>query len=135
MESSTLTALRVFLVEDSPLLRQVLSETLSTIPGVQVIGAADTESEALDELQDSPADLVVVDIELRHGSGLGVLKALKTDPGRFHAVRPVVLTNFAHATIRHRCTELGCPTVFDKSMQVDDLIRHVEQQRTQHLRT
>ena len=62
-----------------------------------------------------------VELFLRQGSGLGVLRALQT------AKRPierVVLTNFATDEIRHQCLALGAARVFDKSSEIDDLVAH-----------
>jgi DNA-binding NarL/FixJ family response regulator len=65
------------------------------------------------------ADLVIVDIFLKGGSGLGVLRALRGLP---HGGRVVVLSNYATADMRRNCLELGADRVFDKSHEIDALI-------------
>jgi DNA-binding NarL/FixJ family response regulator len=68
-------------------------------------------------------DLMIVDIFLLSGSGLGVLKAAQDAQV---PARRVVLTNYATADIRKRCTLLGADRVFDKSCELEDLIAYCE---------
>lgn len=114
-------ALRTFLVEDSPVIRENLIATLEEMTPVQVVGSADDESAARRWLDDPShqCELVIVDVVLRSGSGLGVLRAAvgQGAPRRF-----VVLTNYATADMRERCRSLGADRVFDKSSELDDLI-------------
>ena len=123
--SSTDTTLKIFLIEDSPLLQELLAGVLSEIDGVDLVGCADGENEALRCLAESRADIVVIDIELKQGSGIGVLDALRHAPDRYGAPTKVVLTNFSHATMRQRCEKLGTDAFFDKSLHIDQLIGFV----------
>ena len=69
-------------------------------------------------------DLVVIDIFLKSGSGLGVLRSLKNVvPQR----RLVVLSNYATPDMRRKCLELGADRVFDKSNEIDALIQYCVQ--------
>ena len=64
-------------------------------------------------------DVVIIDIFLKSGSGIGVLKGMREfapSPDR------VVLTNFATTEVRNRCLELGAEAVFDKSSEIDELV-------------
>lgn len=120
------SALRTFIVEDSPIIRENLIATLEEMTPVRVVGSAEDEGGALRWLDD-PAhacDLVIVDVVLRSGSGLGVLRAA----ARPAAVRRrfVVLTNYATADMRERCRSLGADQVFDKSSELDDLIAYCD---------
>lgn len=123
--SAAPSALRVVLVEDSPLLRRILAGMLDELGGVQVVGEAADEGGALVVLERAVADLAVVDIELAAGSGFGVLRALRETPARFGTLRAVVLTNHAHDSVRARCTALGAAAVFDKSLQMEALFDYV----------
>lgn len=117
--------LRVFLIEDSLLLQELLGGLLSEIEGVEYCGCAVGEGEALQRLAETPVDLVIIDIELRQGSGIGVLGMLQMDAGLYGNPRKAVLTNYAHATMRQRCERLGMDAFFDKSLQVNQLIDYV----------
>lgn len=120
-----MTALNCFLVEDSPVIRQNLVATLEEMLPMQVVGTAEDEDGALRWLQESPTpcDLLIIDIFLRTGTGLEVLRRAK-------AVRPdtllVVLTNYATPEMRRRCEELGADRLFDKSAELEDLLAYCE---------
>ncbi len=118
--------LKTYIVEDSPVIRENLAATLEELGPVRVVGMADDEAGALAWLAvpGDRADLVIVDIFLRHGSGLGVLRAVQAMP---HRSRMVVLSNYATAEMRQRCLQLGAERVFDKSREIDDLIAYCAQ--------
>lgn len=116
-----------FLVEDSPLIRQNLVATLEEMVGVEVIGWAEDEQGALDWLAanpEAPCDVLLVDIFLKAGSGLEVLRRAR--PLRPRS-RMVVLSNYATADMRRRCLQLGADRVFDKSSELDELLGYFEQ--------
>jgi DNA-binding NarL/FixJ family response regulator len=127
--------LRVFLVEDSPILRERLIESLA-VPGViDVSGHADTESAALAWLASEPWDALVLDLQLKQGSGLGVLRALQ------HRRPPhtclIVLTNYAIPQYRSKSLQLGADYFFDKSReysQVKDVLLSHARRRTSRSR-
>ena len=117
--------LKVFLIEDSELLQELLSDMLIELEGIDFCGCANGEAEALRRLAETPVDLVIIDIELKQGSGIGVLDALQTDSDRYGNPRKVVLTNYAHATMRQRCEHFGMDAFFDKSLHINQLIDYV----------
>src|SRR5659263_433480 len=67
--------LKTYLVEDNPVIRESLIATLEELAPVVVVGTADDELTAVQWLSrpGQHADLVIVDIFLKAGSGLGVL--------------------------------------------------------------
>src|SRR3954452_18494637 len=66
--------LRILLVEDSPLLRGRLENMLSQHAAFKVTGLAAAEAEAIEKLDSVAYDAIVVDVELRPGSGIGVIR-------------------------------------------------------------
>lgn len=114
-------ALITYLVEDSATIRENLISTLEEIAPVKVVGFAETEDEASAWLSSHNGDwkLAIVDLFLKEGSGLGVLKGCQN---RNADQKVVVLTNYATSDIRRRCAELGSDAVFDKSNELDELL-------------
>ncbi|MBA2962494.1 MULTISPECIES: response regulator [Ramlibacter] len=114
-------ALRAYIVEDSPTIRENLIETLQELAEVECVGLADTESEGKSWLAAHPDawDIAVVDLFLRQGSGLKVVEAGRT---RRRGQKVIVLSNHATADMRRRCAQLGADAVFDKSTEIDDLL-------------
>lgn len=115
--------LHTYIVEDSPMIRDSLIATLEELVPVKVIGTAEDESTAVHWLSDAGnvADLVIIDIFLKGGSGLGVLRAASHLPNKRNLV---VLSNYATPDMRRRCMELGADHVFDKSNEIDALIQY-----------
>ena len=107
-------ALITYIVEDSATIRDNLIATLEEIAPVKVVGFAETENEASLWLSDHDGNwqLAIVDLFLKEGSGLGVLRGCQN---RQNHQKVVVLTNYATDDIRERCTVLGADAVFDKS--------------------
>ncbi|MBL8344923.1 MAG: response regulator transcription factor [Rubrivivax sp.] len=120
-----MSRLTVFVVEDSATIRQNLVATLEEMAPVQVVGYADDADGAIAHIAHDPppCDLVILDVLLRRGSGVDVLKALRF---RAHRPRCVVLTNYATRLIREHCLALGADRVFDKSAEVERLLEYCE---------
>ena len=118
--------LRTYIVEDSLVIRENLIATLEELGPVEVVGTAEDESTAVQWLTQpsNHFDLVIVDIFLKGGSGLGVLRASNGLPQRH---KMVVLSNYATPDIRRKCLELGADRVFDKSNDIDALIAYCAQ--------
>jgi len=119
--------LKILLVEDSPILQEMLAEMLDDIDGVEVCGRATGEQEAVKCLSQAPVDLAIVDLELNEGSGLGVLKHVAEALDAGVKPRAVVFSSYAHSVVRARCVALGAEAFFDKAQGMDELIDFVEQ--------
>ncbi len=118
MDRLSASPLVVFLVEDNALIRDNLIVALAELVNMNVVAWAESEDAAAEWLRDHPGGwkLAVIDLFLREGSGLGVLKACRARaPGQ----RAVVLTNYADIDIRTQCLALGADAVFDKSTELD----------------
>ncbi len=115
--------LKTYIVEDSPVIRENLVATLEELAPVEVVGTAEDESTAIAWLSSHPeqCDLVIVDLFLKSGSGIGVLASPQL---RKANAKVVVLSNYATADMRKKCLELGADRVFDKSNEIDSLINY-----------
>ncbi len=115
--------LKTYIVEDSPVIRENLIATLEELVSIEVVGTAEDESTASRWLARSvnEADLVIVDIFLKAGSGLGVLRAAQ---GQAAARKLIVLSNYATPDMRRECLRLGADRVFDKSNEIDALVSY-----------
>lgn len=116
--------LSCYIVEDSLLIRQNLMATLQEMLPLQCVGHAEDEAGAMAWLDaGGDARLMIIDIFLKSGSGLEVLRRARTErPG----ASLVVLTNYATADMRRRCAQLGADRVFDKSAELEELISFCE---------
>ena len=121
----TMHPIKTYIVEDSQVIRDNLIATLEDLVPIEVVGTAEDESTAVHWLTQSQSavDLVIVDIFLKKGSGLGVLRAIER---RDDLRKVVVLSNYATPDVRRRCLELKADRVFDKSTEIDGLIAYCE---------
>ena len=122
-------ALQTFIVEDSPVIRDSLIATLEELVPIEVVGMAEEEAAAVAWLAQhaQEVDLAIVDIFLKSGSGLGVVRAAAGQ-----ARHVVVLSNYATREIRQKCLELGADRVFDKSTEIEALMLYCEALATGH---
>lgn len=119
-------AFRVFLVEDSPAIRETLTNSLESAGLVKIVGFAETADDAWRAVQRQSADAVIIDLHLRSGTGFDLLNRLKDAPTLSNLVK-VVLTNFATPTFRQRCVSLGADYFFDKSLEFDRAIELLDE--------
>jgi DNA-binding NarL/FixJ family response regulator len=115
--------LKAYIVEDSAVICENLIATLEEIVPVDVVGTAADEATAVRWLTEpgNEFDLVIIDIFLKGGSGLGVLRSAPVPAQRY---KMVVLSNYATQDMRSKCLELGADRVFDKSNEIDALISY-----------
>lgn len=117
-------ALSIFIVEDNLALRASLSAALCELPQTDVIGMAGTEVESLTWLVSNPDgwSMVLIDLFLKEGNGLGVLAGCRV---RKASQKLVVLTNYATPEMRRRCLGLGADAVFDKATELEPMLKYV----------
>ncbi len=79
----------IYLVDDHPLVREWLGNLLRLQPDFAVVGDAADPVTALDALTSRPVDVAIVDLSLKRGSGLDLIKDLAA---RLPRIRPIVLS-------------------------------------------
>ena len=118
--------LQVFLIEDSSLVRELLIESFADIPGITLVGHADSEDEALDQLALHRCDILILDIQLRQGNGINLLRRLSSEPQHDQQIRIIFSNNVSKGY--HRLAEqLGVQYFFDKTSEFTDMRELLEQ--------
>ena len=90
--SPSVRVIRVLIVDDEALVRTGFHLILDAQPDIRVVGEAADGGAVIDLLQKSPADVILMDIQMKHVSGLDATKAVLAkfvDPPRV-----IVLTTF-----------------------------------------
>lgn len=113
--------LRVFVIEDSPILLERIAEAIADQPSLLLVGTADSEKDALEKIERLRPDALVVDIKLREGNGLNVLAQLKWDGVEGSKPKIVVFTNYPRQEYLRNSKQLGADYFLDKSTQFSDL--------------
>jgi two-component system, NarL family, response regulator DevR len=104
--------MRVFLVDDSILIRQRLARMLSNVQGVQIVGEALEAHDASKSILELQPDVVILDIQLLNSTGMQVLQDIKkVKPS------PVVMMVTNYPELRTRYLAAGADFFFDKSTE------------------
>ena len=122
-------ALRALVVDDEPLIRWAIAETLHA-NGYDVEEAGDADGTVRALFNDpAPPDLVLLDLRLPDCGDLSLLETVR----RLLPATPVILmTAFGTPDIRERARSLGAAGVLDKPFDVDGLAGFVETLCTRH---
>ncbi len=104
----------IFIVDDSPLIRERLVRMLGELDGISVVGEAESSAEAIVGIIRTCPDVVTLDINLRNGSGLDVLRALRGLQSNMFGIVFIVLTNFPTSYYRKVYMEAGASHFLDK---------------------
>lgn len=115
--------LRVYLVEDSPILRALFSAAI-TEAGARIVGWTAQSAKAIADLSRLRPDVIVIDISLASGSGFDVLRALRDAEWSASAVK-VVLTNHASDEYERLSEDLGADRFFDKGSETSAALRFI----------
>lgn len=107
--------MNVFVVEDSAIMLENLRSILSDISGITVIGHASDEADAAERIDMLLPDLVILDIGLRNGAGIGMLEKIKK---RHSGIKVMVLTGCTDEFYFDRCKRAGADYFFDKAFQL-----------------
>lgn len=102
------------MVEDAAAVRTRLIALLGTVPGVEVVGEAESVRAAIDGVLATAADTVLLDLQLIDGNGLDVLAAVKRQQPGIHVI---VLSNFATPQYRQASLTAGADFFLDKSQE------------------
>ncbi len=107
-------AVRVFLVEDTRPMRDLVADLLDSVGGFEVVGTAATETSATEWLlrHEGEWDLAIVDLLLGEGSGFTLITRCNNDP---LAGAVLVFSDFVTPAVRQRCIRLGADGVISKA--------------------
>jgi two-component system OmpR family response regulator len=120
----TLQALKLLLVEDSSVLAERMAETLRQFPEIDLIATTDSEDAALLEIRRQRVDVVLLDLQLRQGTGFGVLRAIEP---MLRKPCVVVLTNHDSAEHERNAIALGARFFLGKARDFQRLPEILQQ--------
>jgi DNA-binding NarL/FixJ family response regulator len=108
--------LKVYVVDDSELVRERLIEMVSEIEEVEVVGETGDLRDAEASIGQLRPDAVILDIRLPDGNGITLLRHMKRE-------RPaptfIVLTNYPYPQYREECLDAGADYFLYKATEFD----------------
>jgi DNA-binding NarL/FixJ family response regulator len=108
--------IRVLLVEDSRVLTERLRESLDTLENVEVVGAVSDESAAVALAREQKVDVIILDLQLREGTGFGVMQRLGQSRPKV-----IVFTNYMLPEYQRLAKSLGVEYFLSKSLDYERL--------------
>ncbi|HEX2860768.1 MAG TPA: response regulator transcription factor [Lacunisphaera sp.] len=110
--------MKVLLVEDHVVVRQMFAQAISFLPGFKVVGGAASLKSAVELMQKTSPDIIVLDINLSGSSGLELLELLREEKSQ---VRCLIFSGITSADILERALELGAKGIVEKTDTLDQL--------------
>jgi len=114
--------LRVLLVEDSRVLAERMRESLDTLADVEVVAAVTDESSAVAVAKEKKVDVIILDLQLKEGTGFGVVERLGKS-------RPVIIvfTNYTLPEYQRLAAALGIEYFLSKSLDYERLPQLIQE--------
>lgn len=107
--------MNVFIVENRTIMLENLRSVLSGIPGITVVGYAADGADVLERVDTLQPGLVILDIGMENGAGIGMLEKLKK---RHPGIKVMVLTGCTDEFYADRCRRAGADYLFDRAFQL-----------------
>jgi len=111
--------IRIMIVDDHPIVREGYSRLIEREANLQVCAEADSKSGALKQILDSPPDLVIVDLSLKDGSGLELIKDIKA---QFKQIKILTVSMHDETLFAERCIRAGALGYVNKQQAPEQLI-------------
>jgi DNA-binding NarL/FixJ family response regulator len=116
--------IRVFSVDDHPLLREGIAAVINNQPDMVIVAQAATAQEAIEQYRNYRPHVTLMDLRLPDMSGIETLIAIRSE---FPDARIIMLTTFEGDVEVKRALEAGARGYMLKSMPPKDLVEVVRQ--------
>jgi DNA-binding NarL/FixJ family response regulator len=110
--------LTIFIVEDSPVVLERLVEAVVDVPNARIVGSAEAVTAALEGVRRSKPRVLILDVQLRDGSGFRLLKRMRAE-GISRPEMIIVVTNYPNDDYRSASRDCGADHFFDKGAEFD----------------
>jgi CheY-like chemotaxis protein len=123
-EPGLMNTLKVLITDDSKALRERLTDMLTQVEGVEIVGTATTISEAFAAIHRHRPDVLVLDLQIGTDNGIEILRSTKV---AYPQVKVIVFTNQTEPQYRERCADLGADHFLCKSTDSNLLLEIVSE--------
>ncbi len=131
---------RILIVDDHSMVREGLRLRIAAFPDLEVCGEATTEDEAMELVGETDPQLIIVDISLKSGHGLELIKRVKSS---YPSIKMLVSSGFEESLYAERALRAGALGYLNKQDSGEKVIeairtvlrgeRYVSEEITQRL--
>ncbi len=118
--------MKLFIVDDSEILRNHLSDILYDIEGIEIIGEAANTIDGIESVQQLKPDCAIVDIRIPGEGGIYLLENIKKFDKN---IIVIIFTNYPYPQYRKRCLERGADYFFEKSKELEKMLETLKKIR------
>ena len=111
--------MRIFIVDDHPVMRRGLGHVIDSLPDMQLAGEAAQAEEALEKIEQAAPDLVLVDISPGGRSGMELIKELRS---RHDSIKILVLSMHDESLYAERSIRAGALGYVHKNAPTESLV-------------
>jgi len=111
--------LRVLIADDTAAIRDSLSALVARIPDVQIVGLAETGTQALEMIRTLKPHVATLDIRMPEINGIKVLETLRKEKQELEII---VLTGLEETEYRKKCLSLGAKYFLHKATEFETVI-------------
>ena len=112
--------LSVFIADDSDPIAEMLTELITEPGRIEVVGRADSEADSIAGIRRLKPDVVVLDLQLKTGSGTDVIRAVRAIP-ELASTKVMVMSNHTSPQLKAGCLNLGANAYYDKVKEITAL--------------
>ncbi len=120
---STKSRIRILLADDHPVVRRGVGSCLARYPGLELVGEAGDGREALRKIRELVPDLVLLDIDMPHLSGLAVAETLRKEMPQ---LKVLILSMHQQPEYVLRILHSGAHGYVLKESPVEELVKAIE---------
>jgi DNA-binding NarL/FixJ family response regulator len=124
--------IRVFSVDDHPLVREGIAMLINSQPGMTMVAQASNGHEAVQLFREHRPDITLMDLRLPDMTGIEAMSAIRAE---FPEARIIILTTFASDSESNRALAQGASAYLLKSMRPNELAETIRQVHAQHCRS
>ena len=126
-----MTAIRVLVIEDHPVVRQGLVALLCNAPDIEVVGSAADGLEGIEVFNSLRPDVTLIDLQMPRLGGVEAIQRLRSE---WPDARVIVLTTFDGDEDIYRAIQAGAKAYLLKGMEVEELLATIRTVHTGHAR-
>ncbi len=115
--------IKVLLVDDNPIMKKAISQTLGDVEGITVVGECTDGDEVLGFLSQQVVDVILMDISMKRMDGIEVTRLVKENYPR---VKVIGFSTHGNDTFQRIMCEAGASAYLEKTSSLEDILRTIE---------